>query len=206
MDVENIAVTIGGLVVSGMVSYAIARYVRPRARLKIALNFPDVGISEMFGPGFSYRKGNDVLQNVQVLLLTISTGSVFGVRSWNFHSRFKPCIKLHGFSIVGFSTLNNDRTRFDIPLGLLDKNTIIINLNHICRHTTAKFSVIGRVDGGCTKDSVEAKLFQGLADGVEVESAGGLIKSLDRLNFKEYDQHEVYESLGDEVQFPRFSR
>lgn len=204
MDIENIAVTAGGIVTSGMVSYAIARCVKPSARLKVALDFLDVGIAEMFGQGFSYQKGGEILRDAQVLLLTISTGFVSGVRSCNFHSRFKPCIKVHGFSIAGFSTLNNDRTRFDIPLGLLDENTIIMNLNHIRRCTTAKFSVVGRVKDGYTKDSIEAEFFQGLADGVEVESAGGLIKRLNRLNFKECDQSQVYESLGDEVQFPGF--
>ena len=118
-----------GIITSGLISYAIARCVKPQAKLKISLD-PYMDLTrKLLGGGFAFKKGNKELSNVKVLKLTISTGRFSGVGNENFHSKFKPSIRLHGFNIVGFNTLNNDRTRFDIPLGQSDGNTIIVNIN-----------------------------------------------------------------------------
>lgn len=150
---------------------------------------------KLLGGGFVFRKGNKELRNVKVLKLTISTGRFAGVGIENFHSKLKPSIRLRGFNIVGFNTLNNDRTRFDIPLGQRDGNTIVVNINWIKRKSSADFIVVGHTLNGIPENDVEAILFPGLSRNVAVSYGGLLIKKTDNMNFEPTRLDEIHESL-----------
>lgn len=186
---------VASIVVSGLISYCIARWVNPRACLKVVLTPYNENSRKVLGGGLIFKKGNVELRDVHVLKLTISTGWFSGVRREDFHSGFKPRLNLTGFRVVGFNTSNNDRTRFDLPLCKQDDHIILINVNWIRRRTRAEFFVIGQLEQGYTEKMLEARFFPGLAHGVSVKSAGSLITGIDCQNFKKSDQEQVYETL-----------
>lgn len=183
---------VASIVVSGLISYCIARWVNPQACLKVVLTPYNENSRKVLAGG----KGNEELRDVHVLKLTISTGWFSGVRRDNFHSDFKPRLNLTGFRVFGFNTSNNDRTRFDLPLCKQDDHIILINVNWIRRRTRAEFFVIGQLEQGYTEKMLEARFFPGLAHGVSVKSAGSLITGIDCQNFKKSDQEQVYETLN----------
>ncbi|MBP5545517.1 MAG: hypothetical protein ILM98_15705 [Kiritimatiellae bacterium] len=182
------------VIASGLISFVIARHVKPHAKLSITLDRHMELSKKLLGGSFSFKKDGKTLTNVMVLKLSIATGLFSGVGKDNFHSHYKPCIKIKGFNIVGFNTLNNDRTRFDIPLGLREKdNTIILNINWIQRNSMADFIVVGHIPHGYHENDVEATLFPGLCRDVTVSHSGSLIRGIDRMNFESENLEDLHD-------------
>ena len=153
---------------------------------------------KLLGGSFTFKKNGEELKNVKVLKLSISTGRFAGVGVEDFHSKFKPSIRIEGFRIVGFNTLNTDRTKFDIPLCCADekiRNTVIININWIKRNSKAEFIIVGHAERGVAETNLEATLFPGLGRDVSISYSPTIIKREDKTNFKPGKLDTVYESI-----------
>lgn len=173
-----------GIVVSGILSYWIARFVHARARLTITLERYIAMDKGALGKSVEVSISGKPIKNLVVLKLSIESGRVMGVNETNIASSFKPSLRIKRFRIVGIRTLNNNRTMFDIPIGKRDDSTMILNINWIRHNVKAEFLVAGTLEANQKVESLVAEFFPGMLHGVDIRAAGFVSKDLNTTNFE----------------------
>ena len=173
MDIEMIAWNVISILCSGMISFFIAKFVRVEASLKVNLQPEDKKSSNALMVKFWSERNRDLADKTLLFKLTIKTGFVRGVTFHNVYQEKKPSLRFEGVEILDVQTLNNDGSRFHIPIGISnDKSTLIFNVNWIRKRTHAEFLVFCKPKDGMPKMNVRARLYPGLLHEVNVLTSG----------------------------------
>ena len=170
--------------ISSVVSFCIARWVHRRAKVSLMLHpYVQVG-KKALGRNLELKASGEVLSNLCVLKFVIKTGRFSGMTALNnIFSNLKPRLRIKGFLIHDIKTLNNDFSKFYIPITKSDPSTIILNINWIRSNTVAEFLISGTLSKNMSISDVSAKLFPGLLYDVDVKVFGNIDKNFDCTNF-----------------------
>ena len=165
------------VLVSGFISFCIAKFVRAEAKLKIIVK-PEskketVALMLKFWPK---REGIPV-NKIKIFRLTIKTGFVCGVTFHDLYKGKKPSLHFDGMEIKDIQTLNNNGSRFHIPLGK-SKNTLILNLNWIRKNTTAEFLIFAVKQEDYKRDGDSVRFNMGLLRGINIKTEGVIANKL----------------------------
>lgn len=176
IEAKDIGLLVGGLLGGGVISYFIARSVIHRPRLCFNLFQAGFIDPKNYHNNLSLSAGGQALTNIIVFNLEISLRGKADLSAASFDEKAKPCIDLPGCKIFGVRTLNNDETRFNIPLGLANQGSrIIVNLNRLRAGTTARFQIVGTLP--IVPEALwaySAQFFPGASFNVDVETKGAI--------------------------------
>ena len=188
---------IASIIASGAISYWIARHVRCRAKMTIALESVVSIDKRAIGRNIEFGMSGKKAENLSVFKLTVKTGFGRGITSRDVSSEFKPSLRFKGFEVKDIQTINNDRTNFNIPIGVVANGSkLIFNINWIRHGTCAEFNVSGFLTDVDSPSLVVAELYPGLLDGVDIHTQGMIKKELDYNNFETEDRYGKRIALG----------
>ena len=170
---ETLICNVASIIASGVISFLIAKCVRPRAKLKITLKSESAVSQNVLGSELQIGKNGKTVGDIAIFKLSISTGFVMGVTSDNMDAKHKLALDFKGLTIKNIKTVNNNNSRFNIPIGRASKDArLVLNINWMRRSTTAEFLVVGILDRGVKPKDVKADLYIGLLRDVEIVPAG----------------------------------
>ena len=132
-------VSVIGIVVSAVVSFCVARFVRPWSKVVVLLK-------PQMEDGTKKGKGREAC-----FILSISNGCFSrGVTSYNVCPDLMPALLFRGFRVRSVMTMNNDLAKFYIPVVPVsaDSSKLILNIKWIRSNTEAKFLIKGVLDAG----------------------------------------------------------
>lgn len=177
---ETLIWNAASIIISGITSFCIAKWVRARSKLSISLE--PILTMNLNGVGKDFGIPD---RDLGVFKLTIKTGFVMGVTVGDLYEGYKPAIKMDGFKIKKVITINNNSARFYIPIARTANDTkLILNMNWIRRNTRAEFHVVGSLTRGISATDVKAKLYPGLMKDVDVRPNGLIAPKFDEHNFR----------------------
>ncbi|WP_062196777.1 hypothetical protein [Caldimonas taiwanensis] len=178
IDGKDILFLAIGLLGGGVISYLIARNVIHRP--KLIFNLFQAGFIDprTYHNNLQLSAAGQPLQNIVVFNLEVSLKGRADLTAAAFDERTKPSIDFPGCKIFGVRTLNNDETRFNIPLGLAnDGARVIVNLNRLRAGTTARFQIVGTfVARPEDLSGYSASFFPGASTNVDVETKGAIAR------------------------------
>ena len=180
------------VVLSGLISFCIAKWVRLRTRLTIVMNpYVSFGTRALGRKLQIYDKGKPV-DNMAMFLLSIKAGKVRGITWRDVCEEYKPVLLIKGLEIRGIQTLKNNRARFNIPIAVATNNSkLILNINWIRHNTCADFLVTGILKEGVAQSDVKVLLYPGLWDGVKVDAGGMIERKQDENNFEQSKDENI---------------
>ena len=165
------------VLVSGFISFCIAKFVRAEAKLKIIVKPESKKETAALMLKFWPKREGIPVNKIKIFRLTIKTGFVCGVTFHDLYNEKKPSLHFDGMEIKDIQTLNNNSSRFNIPLGR-SKSTLILNLNWIPKNTTAEFLIFAVKQEDYKKNSKNIRFNMGLLRGVNIKTEGMVINKL----------------------------
>lgn len=173
MNIEMITWNVLSIFCSGIISFFIAKFIRTEAILKIALEPEGKKRDTALIVKLWSERNRDLADKTRLFRLTIKTGFVRGVTFYNVYQEKKPSLRIEGIEILDVQTVNNDSSRFYIPIvPTNDKSALIFNVNWIRKRTHAEFLVFYKLKEGMSMTNVHAKLYPGLLHEVKVITGG----------------------------------
>ena len=174
MNWEVLGYNAVSVLVSGFISFCIAKFVRAEAKLKIILKPESKKETVALMLKFWTKKDGISINKVKIFRLTIKTGFVCGVTFHDLYNGKKPSLHFDGMEIKDIQTLNNNGSRFHIPLGK-SKNTLILNLNWIRKNTTAEFLIFAVKQDDYKKNNDSVRFDMGLLRGINIKTEGMMV-------------------------------
>jgi hypothetical protein len=179
--VGTIIGTVLGVVFGGLITYVIAVRVAHRSRLSIRL-VPTVVLypSDLdVHNALTFSVQGRQVQNICALQLEIECKGKRDVvvddarlpRPPN--ATPLPRVEFRDFRMIGVRTLNNDASRFYIPLSRPSERTLYINIHRLRAGATARFQIVGELEHGRRQfDADQCQLFPGAIPDIDLVTSG----------------------------------
>jgi hypothetical protein len=178
LSAKDVILVGAGLAGGGLISYLIARNVIHRSRLHYSLHPAAVLRSRDFGTSLSMNLRGQPVQNLCVFSLEMNLRGRLDISKDEVPDDHKPSIYFPDFRAFDVRTINNDESRFNIPLGIAAGGHMIIgNIDRIRANTRAIFQIIGSFDNE-VPDLAQyyVDFYPGAIKNIDVETSGNIRK------------------------------
>lgn len=167
---------LGGIIGGGVITYYVALNYIHRPKLTFSLRPAATLLQKDFGSALAMTLRGQAVKNLGVFTLELSLRGRSDISKDHIPPDRKPSLSFPNFRAFDVRTLNNDESRFDVPLGIAGNGSlIIININHLRSNTKAIFQVIGTFDGDApSPQSYQVSFFPGVIHNVDVETNGNI--------------------------------
>lgn len=171
---KDLLLLIGGIGGGGVLSYYITRNYIHRPKLTFSLRPAAILHRRDFGNALAMTLRGHAVQNLGIFTLEISLRGHYDISKEHIPEDRKPSLTFPAFRTFDVRTLNNDESRFEIPLGIVAPgNRVIININHLRSNSKAIFQIIGTFEGEVPDlQSYEVEFFPGVIHNVNTETNG----------------------------------
>lgn len=170
------------LVIGCAATYFVARRVAHRPRLSITLT-PKVSLFPSdfdIGESFSFRMGGRAVDNVCALELVVKCKGFRDIVVPDARppraadATPLPRLDFTDFDIMGIQTLNNDASKFYVPLVRAAKNkSLYVNIHRLKAGTEARFQIVGRLlEERRTFTDDQCQIFPGAIQDTDVDISG----------------------------------
>ena len=184
--VTTLILTLTRIVVSALVTFMVTRRVSHRPTLVVRLE-PSLFLSpedlDVHG-GLSLSVGRHKVRNICVLLLEvhckgekdIDVADAEPPRGPN--STPLPRLDFRDFRIVGIRTLNNDRSRFYVPISRHSGDQgLYVNIHHLGAGATAQFQIVGELENDRTEFAADqCMVFRGAIPNTNFDTSGTIAR------------------------------
>lgn len=163
----------GSLAVGGLITYYVTKNFSHRSTLNFDLTTSGIFNANDFGRNFSITDGKQTYDNLAVINLSIELKGNHDLVEQSI--RENPHIDFENLQILSLKTLNNDESRFYIPLAVSkDSRRIYINMKDLRAGTKAVFSLVATIHDR-ESGLMPAEFFPGRIANTDVRTSG-LIK------------------------------
>ena len=167
---------LAGIAGGGVISYYVTRNFIHRPKLGFNLRPAALLHRHDFGNALAMTLRGRAVDNLGVFTLEISLRGRSDISKDDIPDDKKPSLTFPSFRAFDVRTLNNDESRFEIPLGIAaGGNLIIININHLRSNSKAIFQIIGTFEGDAPQlNTYQTEFFPGVIHNVDVETSGNI--------------------------------
>lgn len=174
IQAKDIVLLVAGIVGGGIVSWLVAKRFIHRPHLIFSLKPAAILRKSDFGRTFKMSANGKELDNLCVFNLGMHLKGKSDLSRSQIPEDNKPTLFFPGFTIYDVRTIEYDETRFNIPLAIAAKGSLlIVNIERMRANTHASFQIIGSFwDSGVDPEEFSADFYPGSLHNVDVESAG----------------------------------
>ena len=165
-----------GIAAGGAITYFVTTRYMHRPTISYFLKPAAYLEQHEFGKSLEIKIRGNKVSNLAVFNLEISLHGKADLIESQVLEDQKPTLFIPGFRAFDVQTLNNDETRFEIPLGIAAGGSMIIcNIKRIRAGTTAVFQLIGAFDDPATDiNTVLAEFYPGALINVDTNTSGSI--------------------------------